>query len=49
MKKIVEEFKSSVINTYKNEGFFAAIMWTVVLPIYMIASVITDVIYDGLK
>lgn len=47
MKKITNEFKESVSNTYKHEGLLAAIMWAAVLPIFMVAAMLTDVIYNA--
>ena len=47
MKKIANEFKESVISTYDREGLFAAAMWAAALPVFMVASVITDAIYNA--
>ena len=47
MFKVIDEFKSSVRETYKREGLFAAAMWAAALPVFMVASVITDAIYNA--
>ena len=44
--KILNDFISSVKETYEREGLFAAILWGLVLPIYMMAAVVTNFIYD---
>ena len=47
MTTIVNEFKKSVSGTYEREGLLAAVMWATVLPIFMLAAVLTDAIYNA--
>ena len=47
MKNIVNEFKQSVSGTYIREGFLAAVMWAIVLPVFMLAAMVTDAIYNA--
>lgn len=47
MAKFTNEFKESVSNTYEREGIFAAIMWAMVLPVFMVAAMVTDLIYGA--
>lgn len=47
MKTIMNDYSNSVANTYEHEGLIAAIMWAAVLPVFMLAAVLTDAIYDA--
>ena len=47
MKKIVNEFKNSVNETYEREGLIAARAWAIVLPIFAVSAAITDIIYNA--
>lgn len=47
MTKIIDEFKTSINSTYEREGIFAAVVWTIVLPVFMVSAMVTDIIYNA--
>ena len=44
MKNTIIYFKESIQNEYKHNGLISAVLWTIVLPIGITASVITQLI-----